>query len=172
MDAFSKTNFVPACLAALALCGPASSAASAQSAKDLVGTWILIGTNSTMKDGSHVDPWGPNSKGIYMIDATGHFAVMHMRADLPKFSSKDRMKGTDEENRASVQGSFAYYGTYTVDEKAKILNLHIEGSTYSAANGTDAKRPYTITGDILRTANGATTDASTASTYSEWRRVK
>ena len=85
---------------------------------------------------------------------------------------RHRMKGTPDENQATVQGSFAYYGSYTVDEGAKVLNLHIDGSTFSAANGTNAKRPYSIVGDVLRTGNSATTDASTASTYSEWRRVK
>jgi hypothetical protein len=149
-----------------------SSGASAQTAKDLIGTWILVGANSTMTDGSQIDPWGPNSKGIYILDATGHFAIMHIRSDIPKFASNDRMKGTADENQAVVQGSFAYYGTYTVDEAAKVLNLHIDGSTFSAANDTDAKRPYSITGDILKTANNATTDASTASTYSLWRRIK
>jgi hypothetical protein len=33
-----------------------SSGASAQTAKDLIGTWILVGTNSTMTDGSQIDP--------------------------------------------------------------------------------------------------------------------
>jgi hypothetical protein len=39
------------------------------------------------------------------------------RADLPKFAANNRNVGTPEENKAIVQGSFAYFGTYTVTNK-------------------------------------------------------
>jgi hypothetical protein len=51
-----------------------------------------------------------------------------MRASLPKFASNSRVKGTTEENQAVVQGSAAFFGTYTVtSDKEQTVNLHIEG---------------------------------------------
>jgi ABC-type uncharacterized transport system substrate-binding protein len=41
---------------------------------------------------------------------------MVVRSDLPKFGSNNRMSGTPEENKAIVQGSIAYFGTYSIDE--------------------------------------------------------
>ena len=54
------------------------------------------------------------------------------------------MKTTPEENKAAVQGSIAYYGTYTVSEEDKTIALHIERSSFPNQNGTDGKRIITV----------------------------
>jgi len=47
-----------------------------------------------------------------MVDAGGHISVTTLRSDLPKFQSNNRIAGTADENKAIVQGSIAYFGTY------------------------------------------------------------
>jgi Lipocalin-like domain len=82
---------------------------------------------------------------------------MIMRSDLPKFT--DRAKATPEDSKAVVQGSIAYYGTYTVDEPSKTVTLHVDGSTVSALNGTDQKRIIkSISADEMNTLNPVTTE--------------
>ena len=144
--------------------------AQQKSLKDqLVGTWILVEAIDVHPDGSRTNPWGTNPKGTYMFDASGHFAQMLLRSDLPKY--KNRAEGTAEENKAVVQGSVAMYGTYSVDEPTKAIMVRFEGSTFAAFNGTDGKRTITsLTADELKTTNQATSTGTRAD--SVWRRAK
>jgi hypothetical protein len=75
--------------------------------------------------------------------ADGHFSLVNTRADLPKFASNRRDQGTPEENKAVVQGSIAYFGTYSVNEGDKVITAQIEGSTFANLIGTDQKRLVT-----------------------------
>jgi Lipocalin-like domain len=51
------------------------------------------------------------------------------------------MQGTPEENRAIVQGSIGFFGTYSVADGAVIQ--HVEGGTWPSWIGTDQKRTIT-----------------------------
>jgi hypothetical protein len=105
-----------------------SGAAAAQSAKDVVGTWTLV----------TADAFGPNPKGAAIFEANGRFSIMLMRADLPKYASNNRTQATPAEYKATVDGSLAYFGTYSLS--GTDLNLHIEGSTFVNWVGGDQKR--------------------------------
>lgn len=115
----------------------------------LVGTWMLVSASFERQDGSQADSFGPHPIGILMFDGQGRFSLQEMRADLPKFASNNRQEGTADENKAIVQGSNCYFGTYTLDEAAKTLTMHLEGSSFANWAGTDLKRPFTLTGDEL-----------------------
>ena len=107
---------------ALALSGLAISAgaALAQSAKDLVGTWTLVSVSLDV-GGNKSEPFGAAPKGISTYDGTRQSTTI-VRADMPKFASNNRSTGTAEENKAAVQGSLAFFGSYTYDEATKTLN--------------------------------------------------
>jgi hypothetical protein len=144
---------------ALGLAGsPLDAVAQTKSLKEqLVGTWLFVSSTNTRPDGTKFDPWGANPKGTTIYEANGRYAFMIMRSDLPKFA--DRTKATPEDSKAVVQGSIAYYGTYTVDESSKTVTLHVEGSTVSALNGADQKRIIkSITTDEMNTLNPVTTE--------------
>jgi hypothetical protein len=112
---------------------------------------------------------GPNPNATLVFDANGRFATVATRADLPKFASNNRMQGTAEENRAIVQGSIAYFGTYSVVDKVVIEK--VEGGTWPSWTGTDQKRPIvSFTGDELKLANPAASVGGTAETT--YKRVK
>ena len=120
----------------------------AQQAKDLVGTWTLVSI-TLEKDGEKTDFYGPKAQGQMMFDPNGHFSQIITGSDLPKFASNNRQAGTPEENKAVVQGSIAFFGTYSVSEADHTLNFHIEGSTFPNWNGSDRTRPIKLSEDEL-----------------------
>ncbi len=144
--------------------------ADAQSAKDqLVGTWMLVSIYDEHQDGSKFNPFGANPTGILMFDGNGHFAAQLIGSGLPKFASNNRLEGTPEENKAIVQGSICYFGTYSVSEADQTLNYHIESSSFPNFSGADQKRSLTLAGDELK-YTGPTSTGGTA--HVVWKRAK
>jgi hypothetical protein len=147
--------------------------AVAQTAKDLVGTWTLVSL-TLEKDGQKTDFYGPNPRGQVTYDADGHFSLIITRSDLPKFASNNRVAGTPEENKAIVQGSIAYFGTYSVSETDKTYTQHVESCTFPNWNGIDRKTSFNISGDELSTTvvSGPLTSIGTGTAHAVWKRAK
>jgi hypothetical protein len=101
----------------------------------LVGTWMLASNYTDREDGSKIDTFGPNPVGILMLDGDGRLSLQEMGSGLPKFASNNRQEGTAEENKAIVQGSICYFGTYTIDEAAKTLIFHLEAARSRIGTG-------------------------------------
>jgi hypothetical protein len=142
----------------------------AQQAKDLVGTWTMVSI-TLEKDGKKTDLFGPNPQGRLIRDADGHVAYMVTRADLPKFASNNRAAGTPEENKAVVQGSICYFGSYSVNEADKTITTHIEVCSFPNWVGHEVKSSYTINGDELRsTTSGSSVGEGTV--HVVWKRAK
>jgi hypothetical protein len=141
------------CLGTVLFVGPSS----AQSAKDVVGSYTLVSAVMEL-DGKKSDTYGPNAKGALTLDANGRYVLVFMRAFLPKFASNNRMTGTPDENKAIVQGSFASFGTYSINEAEKTIIFRIESATFPNWNGDEQKRSFTLSADelkyIVRAASG------------------
>jgi lipocalin-like protein len=118
-------------------------------AQQIVGTWMAV-SQYVDQDGKKLEPFGSNPKGVVVYDSSGRFVLVLQRATLPKFASNNRMTGTGEENRAIVQGSIAYFGRYSIDEKDRKINLHYDGSTYPNWDGEDQTRLVELSGDELK----------------------
>jgi hypothetical protein len=89
--------------------------------EQLVGAWTMVLCEVVRPDGTKTPlVAGINPTGQYIFTDNGHFSFQ-AAADLPKLASNSRMNTTPEENKAVVQGSVAYYGTYTVNEVDKII---------------------------------------------------
>lgn len=147
--------------------------AAAQSPKEqIVGAWTLISADSVRSDGSRAEVLGPNPKGIMMFSRDGHFALVQMRAELPRMTANSRDQGTPEENKAIVQGSIAYFGTYSVNEAEKVITLTLEGSTFANILGAGEQRRLitSLTPDELRLTNPRTTSGATLEVG--WKRAK
>jgi hypothetical protein len=126
-------------MTAFAIAFPASHA-DAQTPKDIVGTWTLVSAG---------DAYEPNAKGSLIFEPNGRFSVILMRGNLPKYASSNRTRGTPAEYKTTVEGSLAYFGTYSVS--GTDLNFHIEGSTFPNWTGSDQKRiNLAVTGDELK----------------------
>jgi hypothetical protein len=145
--------------------------AVAQTAKDLVGTWMLVSI-TVEQDGKKTDLFGANPRGQLTYDADGHFSEILARSDLPKFASNNRMTGTAEENKSIVQGSLAQFGTYSVSEADKIITRHIESSSFPSWNGMDRKSSFTISGDELSITGLSGTSTGTETPHLVWKRAK
>jgi hypothetical protein len=153
----------------LALLGDAASGASKAkvSKKQLVGSWALA-SNTTSAPGARA--FGP-SDGYATFGANGRFSISLLRSDLPKFASNNRDMGTPDENKAVVQGSIAYFGTYSLNEADGTLTLHIERSSFANWNGTDQQRLIaSLTTTDLNYTNPAASTGGTAELA--WKRVK
>ena len=122
--------------------------------EQLIGTWTVVSWEQTTKDGSKLQRFGTNPKGVNFFDADGHFFIMFARPDLPKIASNNASTMTPEEAKAIASGSIAYFGTYTVDETSKILTLRVESSSRPNQLGIDQKRAITsLTADELKYTN-------------------
>lgn len=119
-------------LTALLVFTPLGSATAQQKSfkQQLVGTWIFVQTEATQSDGKKILPFGPNPTGILIFTEDDHFALMQVADGVPKFASNSRATGTAEENRAAVNGSIAFSGTYTVDEITNTITRKIESTTF------------------------------------------
>jgi hypothetical protein len=147
-------------VAVLVLALLSGSAVSQQkSLKDqLVGTWTLVSWTQTNQDGSKFERFGASPKGVNIFDANGRFFSMFARTDLPKVASNNPSTPTPEEGKAIVGGSISYFGTYTVDEGAKVITLRLDASSYPNLLGIDNKRSIiSLTADELKYGNPAPT---------------
>jgi len=165
-------------LTVLAIClitGLVGSSASAQqkSIKDeIVGAWSLVAVTADLADGSKADPFGTNPKGIIIFTPDGHFSLFQSRGELPKISSNDRAKASPEEASAIVDGSIAYYGTYSVNEADKSLSVTLDGSTYANLLGGPAQKRLitSLNATELKFGNPRTPSGMTLQTV--WRRAQ
>jgi len=136
----------------------------------LLGTWALVSHISTRADGSKFPAYGANPKGIAFFDAGGHFIITAMRADRARYAVDFPTQGTDEENKATAQGTITYYGTYSVNEADRTIAIHIEASSFPNWNGADQKRGFAIAGDQLTLTARALQTGGSADVV--WRRVQ
>jgi hypothetical protein len=144
--------------------------AGAQTAQELVGMWTLVSV-TLEQDDNKIDMYGANPQGQAIFAPNGRFSIMFIRSDVPKFASANRGAGTSEENKAAVNGSIAYFGTYLVSETDNVIIYHLEGSTFSNWRGVDQKRLFKLSGDELTLTNPIPSTGS-GSGYSVWKRVK
>jgi hypothetical protein len=147
--------------------------AVAQSSKEqIVGAWTLVSADSVRPEGSRAAAFGPNPRGIMIFSHDGYFALVQMRAELPRIAANSRDKGTPEENKAIVEGSIAYFGTYSINEAEKVMTLKLAGTTYSnLLGGGDQKRIITsLTPDELKFTNPRNPSGATLEVG--WKRAK
>lgn len=145
---------------------------SAKTAKEqLVGSWRLV--SLTVGEGAdQILPYGPNPKGFMMVDANDRFMITVVRSDLPKFAANNRMRGTPDENSSIVQGSIAYYGSYTIDEATRVITVKIEGSTFPNFTAGTQTRILSFNGDDEVTYLNPTPSHGGAPAKVTYRRAK
>ncbi len=144
-------------------------AVSAQTTKDLVGTWTVVSA-FTEQGGTKTETYGPNPKGILIVADNGRYAIAAMRVGLPKLASNNRETGTTEENKAIVAGSIAHFGTLSVNAAEKAIILKVDAATFPNWDGTEQMWPFTLVGDELKFTVPAASGGGTAVTV--WKRAK
>ena len=137
----------------------------------IVGTWRLVLTESTLKDGSKRNDYGPNGKGFLVYSADGHMCVVGMDPDRPKWKNPDNP--TQAEKASAFDTSNGYCGPYEIDAK-HIQLVHLpEVSTWPGYVGTRQIRPYRFEGDRLIFSGGTLEDEPDVASWTVmWERVK
>jgi Lipocalin-like domain len=161
-------------LGALALVASAAAIAETQKSgrlkQKLVGAWTMV-SDTVDQGGTKVEPFGPSPKGSMIVTGDGRFSIVLTRPDVPKFASSSRTGGTAEENKAAMAGGIGYFGTYTVSEADKTVNLHVEASTFPNWSGSDQKRIVALSGDDLTVTNPTPSIGPGTATL-VWKRAK
>ncbi|MFM0522126.1 lipocalin-like domain-containing protein [Caballeronia jiangsuensis] len=67
------------------------------------------------RSGTEEELLGAHPEGLLVFGNDGRYALVGVRANLPKFASGNRVQGAVDENARIVQGNVAHFGTYTVD---------------------------------------------------------
>jgi len=126
----------------------AATDAAAQSAKQLIGTWRLVEIKGG--DGKADPNRGARPSGLIYYDAHGNMAAQIM-PDRPR-AKYAVAQPTPEEAKAAITGYTAYFGTYTVDEKARTVTHHRKANLNPGGINTVVRRYEFVTPDriILR----------------------
>jgi hypothetical protein len=120
--------------------------------RSLVGTWRLILTENTLKDGSKSHDYGPNGKGFLMYSADGYMCAVLMNPDRPRWQNPE--SPTQEEKASAFDGSYGYCGHYEINTtKSELIHLP-EVSTGPSYLGTQQVRPYRFEGNQLVLSGG------------------
>lgn len=120
-------------------------------AKQLVGTWKLVSVEERDGSGKLVVPldFGAEPVGMLMYDTTGHMAAQAGRRDRARLETEDVHRAPAEQAKAAFTGYAAYFGTYEVNERERIVIHHVEGSMLPNWEGGDQRRKFTLAGDTL-----------------------
>jgi len=127
--------------------GAGSASAQGDAAKQFVGAWRYIGTTI---DGQN-KPRGNNPKGMIYYGPYGEMSVQ-IAPDVERKRAGAVM--TPDEAKIAVTDYIAYFGTYTVDQKAGTVTHH-RAVSIQPGDGGDLVRQYQFVGDrlILRPPN-------------------
>ena len=116
----------------------------------VVGSWALVSFESRDSAGAITYPLGKRPQGILVYDREHRVVAQLFDPDRPRFASGDRATGTDTEVRAAFNGSFAYYGHYSLDTLRGTITHHVEGASFPNWIGTDLVREYRLDQDSAR----------------------
>jgi hypothetical protein len=111
-------------------------------AKRLHGAWRYLGSNT---DGKPTPGRGANPKGIIYYDPSGSM-VVQVAPDTER--GKAGSAPTPDEAQAALLGYVAYFGTYTVDERARTVTHHRHASV-QPGDVADLVRGFEFVGDRL-----------------------
>ncbi len=119
----------------------------AEVARKLIGAWRYVGTRI---NGGNWDR-GANPKGMIYYGPHGEMAVQ-IAPDVKRPRAGAVM--TPEEAKIALTDYIAYFGTYTIDERAGTVTHHRHDSIQPGDSG-DLVRRYELTGDrlVLRAPN-------------------
>jgi Lipocalin-like domain len=158
-------------LFALALVRTESGQTASQIRDRLVGTWRLLSTEETLKDGSTrpFPAFGPNAKGFLMYQRDGYMCAQLVNPDLHRWA--DALHPTPEEKAAAADSTFAYCGRYEIDVKQQWIVHLPETATNPAYVGSRQVRPFRLEGNRLILSDAEKDEPSVARWKLVWEKV-
>lgn len=135
------------------------SSAQSDPAKRFIGTWRLVSIEGSTRSSN----FGAHPTGVIHYDATGHMAVQIM-PDRPRPTWTG--SPTPEQARDTILGYVAYFGTYTIDERAGTVT-HRRAGTLSPGPVDFVRKYEFVAGDRL-----ILTPVGNPTTHLTWELVK
>jgi hypothetical protein len=117
----SAAALIPSHTAAVSAC-PSSTSQS------VAGTWSLISSVNTRTDGTLVDRWGPNPKGILIFDGSGNFSHVVTGSESRIFGSKN----------------YCAFGRYDFEPGKETITLRFEGCSIAKLIGSVQRRVIVV----------------------------
>lgn len=109
-----------------------------------LGSWRL-GSIFIRRPGGTLDyPFGRDARGVLTYNADGRMSVGVWASDRRAFAVDDQREGTGQENAAAMASIIGYFGTFTVDTKARSVSHHVGQAFYPNWNATTQTRFYTF----------------------------
>ena len=133
---------------------PMSGQTDSDIASQVVGTWKLVSTEETMKNGTTrpFPSFGPHAKGLLIYQPDGYMSAQLVNPD-------------------AVDGAFAYCGRYEIDVKhSQIVHLP-EVATDRGYVGSRQIRPYRLEGGRLIFSDLEKNDPSVERWKIVWEKV-
>ena len=137
----------------------------------IVGTWKLVSTEETLKDGTTrpFPAFGPHGKGFLMYQRDGYMCAVLTNPDLLK--STDPAHATPEEKMTAAEGTFSYCGRYEIDVKQERI-IHLpEVASDPGYVGSRQIRPYRFEGGQLIFSDVEKGDSPVARWKIVWEKV-
>lgn len=137
----------------------------------LVGTWTLVRCDNVYPDGHRIELYGHDPKGLWMIDAHGHYMMQIARAQRVPFAAGDKSKGTPEEYRAASLDNNSHFGSVNV--QGDKLATHIEQASFPNWNNRTGATAYTLSGNQLSYIVAKPSSGAAEGAHGEvvWQRV-
>ena len=140
----------------LLLCNAAFSLAQKSTAiKDqLAGSWRLVSIETIRPSGEIIYPfYGKHPQGLLMYDRSGWMSVQIVAEPMPMVprttSREEFLKAPQSEKVAAIDGYYAYYGTWSVDDSASTVTHHIRQSLMPGERDQDGVRGVSLQGNRL-----------------------
>jgi hypothetical protein len=138
----------------------------------IAGTWKLVSTEETLKDGTTrpFSAFGPRAKGFLMYQRDGYMCAVITNPDRAKRA--DPAYATQQEKIAAAEGAFSYCGRYEIDVKQERV-IHLpEVASGPGYVGSRQVRPYRFEGDRLIFSDVEKDDPAVARWKIVWERVQ
>jgi hypothetical protein len=134
--------------------GAATATRGATIAKALPGSWRLVSVETVRPNGEIIYPfYGKHPKGLLIYDRTGWMGVQIVsdpEPTVPTPSSREKFaQASASEKAEAIDGFYAYYGTWSVDDAGTTVTHHIKESLYPGERDTDGARQLSLTGKRL-----------------------
>lgn len=135
--------------------------------QELVGTWRLISFED-VEDGKVIHRFGDKPIGLFVYTADGHVIIHIANPANPACLAPGKKSGagkkddialpacTPEQAQALLDGTVAYWGTYSVEIKAGVVTHHVLSDLANGYAGTAQPRPFRLDGDRLVIGDGKT----------------
>lgn len=143
----------------------------------LVGTWKLVSTEETLKDGSTrpFPAFGPHATGFLNYRRDGYMCAVLTNPDRAKTANRTNTSAahlTPEEKSPTAGGTFAYAGRYQIDARLEHI-IHLpEVATNPEYVGSRQIRPYRFEGERLIFSDVEKDDPAVAKWKIVWEKLR